>query len=52
MVAAHAFDILGAQSCGYRGAYVNRYDLPTEYSLYQPDIVVKDFLALSEILLS
>lgn len=52
MVAAHAFDILGAQSCGYKSAYVNRYDLPTEYSAYQPDLIVENFLELSQILLS
>ena len=52
MVAAHAFDILGAQSCGYKSAYVNRYDLPTEYSPYQPDLIVEDFLELSQILLA
>tara|TARA_B100000029_G_scaffold324112_1_gene316502 strand:- start:2730 stop:3434 length:705 start_codon:yes stop_codon:yes gene_type:complete len=51
MVAAHAFDILGAQTCGYKGAYVNRYDLPTEYSTYQPDIITEDFLTLSKTLL-
>ena len=47
MVAAHAFDILGAQTCGFRAAYVNRYDLPTDDSEYQPDIIVKDFVELA-----
>ena len=47
MVAAHAFDILGAQACGFRGAYVNRYNLPTEDSEYQPDIIVDDFAQLA-----
>ena len=51
MVAAHAFDILGAQACGFRAAYVNRYKLPTEDSEYQPDIIVGDFVALAERLL-
>ena len=51
MVAAHAFDILGAQACGFRAAYVNRYKLPTEDSEYQPDIIVDDFVALAERLL-
>ena len=51
MVAAHAFDILGAQACGFRGAYVNRYGLPTEDSEYQPDIVVDNFVELAERLL-
>ena len=47
MVAAHSFDILGAQSCGFRAAYVDRYRLPTEESEYQPDIIVEDFVELA-----
>ena len=52
MVAAHSFDILGAQACGFKGAYVNRYQLPTEDSEYQPDIIVDDFVQLAERLLA
>ena len=37
MVAAHAFDVIGARACGFRGAYVNRYRLPYEDSVLQPD---------------
>ena len=48
MVAAHAFDILGAQACSFKAAYVNRYRLPTEDSDYQPDIIVDDFVKLAE----
>jgi 2-haloacid dehalogenase len=48
MVAAHAFDILGARACGYRGAYVNRYRLPYEESELQPDYVAADFIELAE----
>ncbi len=51
MVAAHAFDILGAQTCGFKAAYVNRYNLPTEESPYQPDIIVNDFVELAAQLL-
>ncbi len=51
MVAAHSFDILGAQLCGFRAAYVNRYGLPTEESEYQPDIIVEDFVELASKLL-
>ncbi len=51
MVAAHSFDILGAQACGFRAAYVNRYGLPTEESEYQPDIIVGDFVELAAELL-
>ena len=47
MVAAHSFDILGAQACGFRAAYVNRYGLPTEESEYQPEIIVGDFEELA-----
>jgi 2-haloacid dehalogenase len=52
MVAAHSFDIMGARASGYRGAYVDRYRLPTEDSPYQPDIVVHDFIELADRLLS
>ena len=52
MVAAHAFDILGAQACGFKAAYVNRYNLPTEESEYQPDIIVDDFVQLAGRLLA
>jgi 2-haloacid dehalogenase len=48
MVAAHSFDILGARACGFRGAYVNRYRLPTEDSPYQPDLETADFLELAD----
>ena len=52
MVAAHAFDILGARACGYRGAYVNRYGLPYEDSPLLPDFEVRDFNELADILLA
>ena len=52
MVAAHAFDILGAQACGFKAAYVNRYKLPTEDSEYQPEIIVDDFVELAGRLLT
>ena len=52
MVAAHAFDILGARACGFRAAYVNRYKLPTDDSEYQPDIIVDDFVELAARLLA
>ena len=51
MVAAHSFDIMGARACGYRGAYVNRYRLPYEESPYQPDLEVRDFIELADVLL-
>ncbi len=52
MVAAHAFDLLGAQTCGFKAAYINRYKLPTEDSEYQPEIIVDDFVELAARLLA
>ena len=52
MVAAHSFDIMGARACGYRGAYVNRYQLPYEESPYRPDLEVRDFVELADVLLN
>ncbi len=50
MVAAHSFDILGARHSGFRGAYVNRYDLPYDESDYVPDITTGNFYELCDIL--
>ena len=47
MVAAHTFDLIGARACGYRGAYVDRYRIPFEETIYQPDIIVSDFNELA-----
>ena len=47
MVAAHSFDIIGARACGFRGAYVDRYDLPMGCTDYLPDISVPDFHQLA-----
>ena len=51
MVAAHSFDIMGARTSGYRGAYVNRYGLPYEVSSCRPDLCVSDFDELAHELL-
>jgi 2-haloacid dehalogenase len=48
MVAAHSFDILGARASGYRGAYIDRYDLPYDESPLQPDLTVEDFNGLCD----
>ena len=48
MVAAHSFDILGARHSGFRGAYVNRYDLPYDESDYKPDFTTTSFLELCD----
>ena len=50
MVAAHSFDILGARHSGYRGAYVNRYDLPYDDSENGPDFITKNFRELCDVL--
>ena len=50
MVAAHSFDILGARHSGFRGAYVNRYDLPYDESDYVPDITTENFYELCDTL--
>lgn len=47
MVSANSFDVLGAVSSGFWGAYVNRYSLPFENSPHQPHIVCKDFVDLN-----
>ena len=53
MVSANSFDIMGARTCGLRGAYVNRYDLPFEdtHEMYEPDVTVTNFTELADVLL-
>lgn len=51
MVSANSFDIMGARACGFRGAYVNRYNLPYEDTQFQPDVTVDDFTDLGDALL-
>jgi 2-haloacid dehalogenase len=50
MVSANSFDVMGARTCGLRGAYVNRYDLPFEdtHKMYEPDVTVTNFTELAE----
>ena len=48
MVSANSFDVVGARTCGFRGAYINRYDLPYEDSPYRADRTVADFTELAE----
>lgn len=47
MVSSNSFDVMGARASGYRGAYVNRYDLPYDETPYQPDITPSDFLDMA-----
>lgn len=51
MVSANSFDVMGARSCGYRGAFVNRYALPYEDTTFRPDVTVADFAELADALL-
>ena len=51
MVSANSFDVVGARACGFRGAFVNRYDLPYEDTAYRPDVEVDDFSGLADALL-
>jgi len=47
MVSSNSFDVVGARVSGYRGAYVNRYDLPYDETPYRFDIEARDFLDLA-----
>ena len=51
MVAAHSFDVIGARACGFRAAYVNRYNLPMGCTDYLPEISVPDFNQLTQSLI-
>lgn len=54
MVSANSFDVMGARTCGLRGAYVNRYSLPFEDTnpRYFPDVTVANFTELADVLLN
>ena len=51
MVSANSFDVLGARACGLRGAFVNRNALPYEETPYRPDVEVRNFTELAEVLM-
>ena len=51
MVTAHSIDVMGARACGYRGAFVNRYNLPFDETIYQPDVSTGDLRELASYLL-
>ena len=38
--------------CGFRGAFVNRYNLPFEETSYVPDVTVSNFTELADVLLA
>jgi 2-haloacid dehalogenase len=53
MVSSNSFDVMGARTCGLRGIYVNRYNLPFEDTdaRYEPDLIVPDFSEMADHLL-
>lgn len=48
MVSSNSFDVVGARASGYRGAYVNRSDLPYDETPYGFDVESIDFLQLAD----
>jgi 2-haloacid dehalogenase len=50
MVSSNSFDVVGARASGYRGAFVNRNDLPYDETHYGFDIQTIDFLKLADAL--
>lgn len=50
MVSSNSFDIVGARTCGFRAAFVDRYGYPYEETPYVPDVTVKDFVGLADAL--
>ena len=48
MVSSNSFDVVGARASGYRGAYVNRYDLPYDETRYQFDLETRSFSDLAD----
>lgn len=54
MVSSNSFDVMGARTCGLRGIYVNRYNLPFEDTdaRYEPDLTVRDFSEMADHLLA
>ncbi len=49
-VANHAFDCIGAKSCGMRAAFIDRRKRPFGETPHQPDLVVADFAQLADAL--
>ena len=49
-IANHAFDCIGAKSCGMRTAFIDRRKRPFGQTPHQPDLVVADFAELAAVL--
>jgi 2-haloacid dehalogenase len=52
MVSANTFDVMGARASGYRGIWVDRYNLPFEETPYREDLHVHDFTEMADALLA
>jgi 2-haloacid dehalogenase len=50
MVSANTFDVMGARASGYRGIWVDRYNLPFEETAYREDLHVHDFTEMADAL--
>ena len=46
-VANHAFDCIGAKSCGMRTVFIDRRKRPFGETPHQPDLIVSDFAELA-----
>ena len=49
-VANHAFDCIGAKAWGFKTAFIDRRERPFGSSPHQPDLIVKNFHELADIL--
>jgi len=49
-VANHAFDCIGAKSYGMRTAFIDRRRRPFGETPHQPDLIVRDFAELAEVM--
>jgi len=52
MVSANTFDVMGARASGYRGIWVDRYNLPFEETPYREDLHIHDFTEMADALLT
>ena len=50
MISSNSFDCLGARTCSFRAAFVNRAHAPWEISPFVPDLTVADFTELADAL--
>jgi 2-haloacid dehalogenase len=48
MISSNSFDVVGARACGFKAAYVDRYQLPYEDTTLRPQVTVRDFQEVAE----